>query len=308
MHNTDIHYAIYEYLMPQFSDLNLLPALHLLLQERNVSRAAMHIGLSQSAMSRVLAKLREQFSDELLVRTGMEYQLTPKARQLIQQLNRLMPELQQLHQHQIFCPEKAEQTVTISGTDLDVLLLSQHIHAIQAQAPNLVLSFKQTKLEIIDTLLNGDLDFAITVADDQRSGLHRSLLWQQSFAVVVDANNPLSDENFTLSDYLAHKHGMFQYSKSSPSLVDVALAQLNKKRHITLRLSNFGQIPALLIGSQLMFTVPVKFAHYLAEHYALKVLPLPIDVIHFSIYLYWHHRLHKSPLHQWVKDRLVRQY
>ena len=153
-------------------DLNLLPALHVLLQQRNVTRAAMQVGLSQSAMSRVLAKLRDQFNDELLVRIGIEYQLTPKAVLLNQQLNRLMPELQELHHQQQFCPENAQQTVTIAGTDMDVVLLSSGIHAIQDQAPNLVLSFKPTNYQAIDSLLDGGLDFAVLTGNEERSGLH----------------------------------------------------------------------------------------------------------------------------------------
>lgn len=288
-------------------DLNLLPALHVLLQQRNVSRAAMQVGLSQSAMSRVLARLRDQFNDELLVRSGIEYQLTPKALQLNQQLNLLMPQLQQLHHHQQFCPENAQQTVTIAGTDMDVVLLSQSIHTIVAQAPDLVLSFKSANYQVIDSLLSGELDFAIFTGNEERSGLHRTLLWQHSFAVVVDAASPLSADNFTLTDYLAHKHGTFQFSKPGQSMIDTALAQIGKKRNITLRLPTFIQIPALITGSQLMFTVPVKFADYLAEHFSVKVLPLPIEVASFSLYLYWHQRLHKSPLHQWVKQSLIAQ-
>ncbi|WP_448547485.1 LysR family transcriptional regulator [Thalassotalea fusca] len=291
--------------MGQLSDLNLLPALHILLQERHISRAAQRAGLSQPAMSRVLGKLRQQFHDDLLVRTGTEYQLTPKASHLKQQLNSLIPELEQLHQSEAFSPCSSDKMVRIAGTDMDVLMLTDNIHRIQTQAPKLSLSFKQTNMQITDQVLNGDLDFAITAANDDRAGLHRIVLWRQAYAVVVDKNSPLSADNFTLDDYLAHRHGAYNLSDVHRGPVDFALAQLNCQRKITLRLPTFIQIPALLAKSDLMFSVPDKFAEYLAKHHSVKILPLPFDVQPFNIYLYWHHRLHNSQLHKWLRDALI---
>ena len=291
--------------MSQLSDLNLLPALHILLQERHISRAAQRAGLSQPAMSRVLGKLRQQFHDDLLVRTGTEYQLTSKASHLKQQLNSLIPELEQLHQTEEFSPCSSDKMVRVAGTDMDVLMLTDNIHRIQTQAPKLSLSFKQTSLQITDQVINGDLDFAITAANDDRAGLHRTVLWRQAYAVVVDKDCPLNPDTFTLEDYLAHRHGAYNLSDVHRGPVDFALAQINCHRKITLRLPTFIQIPALLANSDLMFSVPEKFAQYLAKHHSVKILPLPFKVTPFNIYLYWHHRLHNSRLHQWLRQELM---
>lgn len=286
-------------------DLNLLPALNALLKERNVTRAANQIGLSQPAMSRVLAKLREQFEDQLLVRVGIVFQLTPKAISLLQKLNKLIPELQQLQYQDDFCPHQIAQTINIAGTDMDIVLLAKNINTLQNQAPNLAIAFKQSHFHILDSLLQGDIDFAITTQNDERSGLHRRLLWQQSYVVIVSSESIFSASTFSLDDYLAQKHGSYHLSASHDELangmVDTALAGLGKQREVTLRLPNFTQIPAFIKNSKMMFTVPKYFAENLAQYNPIKILPLPFAVPLFNIYLYWHSRLHKDPLHQWLR-------
>ncbi|GAB3024624.1 LysR family transcriptional regulator [Bowmanella dokdonensis] len=287
-------------------DLNLLPALQALLRERHVSRAAQSVHLSQSAMSRVLARLREQFDDDLLVRAGGDYQLTPKAIQLQRQLNELLPALQQLGNAQQFEPATASQSIRIASTDMDVLLLADNIRHIQRQAPNLPLSFRQQSLQSLDALLAGELDFVIIPLDDNRAGLHRSLLNTETFVAVVDGDSELNEQNLDLDTYLAHKHGVFNVADNVVARVDSALQRAGCSREVTLRLPTFSQIPPLLKGSPLIFTLPRSFALYLSALHNIKILPLPFDIPAMKVYLYWHHRLHRSPLHQWLRKQLSR--
>ncbi|GAA0371130.1 LysR family transcriptional regulator [Bowmanella denitrificans] len=286
-------------------DLNLLPALHSLLRERHVSRAAQQCHLSQSAMSRILAKLRQQFGDELLVRAGNDYQLTPKAIEIEQQLNELLPAIQQLGRASFFSPTTATQTVRIASTDMDVLLLADQIQHIQIEAPNLVLSFSQKGPAFFDQLIAGDLDFAMTPMDTSRSGLHRQLIRSDGFVAVLEQSSSLTENSLDLDTYLAHRHGVFNVTESLVGRVDSALASIGKARNVTLRLPTFSQIPPLLKGSPLIFTLPESFAHYLASRYPIKILPLPFYIEPMNAYLYWHHRLHQSTLHRWLRDRLL---
>ncbi len=256
-------------------------------------------------MSRILAKLRQQFGDELLVRAGNDYQLTPKAIEIEQQLNELLPAIQQLGRARGFSPSTASQTIRIASTDMDVLLLADRIQHIQIQAPNLVLSFNPQSPDFFDQLISGDLDFAMTPMDTSRSGLHRKLLRTDTFVAVVEENSQLTGANLDLATYLAHRHGVFNVAESLVGRVDSALASIGKARNVTLRLPTFSQIPPLLKGSPLIFTLPESFARYLASRYPIKILPLPFYIEQMKVYLYWHHRLHQSSLHQWLRDRLL---
>lgn len=286
-------------------DLNLLPALNALLREKHVSRAAQKCNLSQSAMSRILAKLRSQFNDDLLVRAGNDYLLTPKAMEIELQLNELLPAIKQLGRSQGFSAASATQTIRISSTDMDVLLLADNIREMQMQAPNLVLSFRQQSVDSCERLISAELDFAITPLDNSRSGLHRQVLRTDTFVAVVEENSRLNSQNFDLVTYLSHKHGVFNVAENLIGRVDSALANIRQARNVTLRLPTFSQIPPLLKGSPLIFTLPESFAQYLATRYPIKILPLPFNIEPMKVYLYWHHRLHHSALHQWVREALL---
>jgi len=114
-------------------DLNLLPALRRLLMEKNISRAAELMGQSQPAMSRVFAKLKKQFDDPLMVRTGNQYQLTPKAQKLLQQLNQLMPQVENLWMSSELELKNIEQKVVFAGTDMDIIFVSGALQDIHRQ-------------------------------------------------------------------------------------------------------------------------------------------------------------------------------
>ncbi len=99
-------------------DLNLLPPLAALLEEQHVTRAAGRSGLSQPAMSRALARLRQVLDDQLLVRHGTGYVLTPRAERIQRQLAGLIPRLETLFAAEVFDPATAEENYRIGGGEL----------------------------------------------------------------------------------------------------------------------------------------------------------------------------------------------
>ncbi len=286
-------------------DLNLLPALQVLLQELNVSRAAEKLDVSQPAMSRILTRLREQFDDPLLVRTGNQYQRTVFAERLLQNLNQVMPELAQLSQKQSFDPASVDQTVIISGTDMDIVYLSRGVRRIQKLAPNLELAIRTSHPRVLDDLVEGRIDLALTAFENDRSGLYRKLMSEENFVAIVDNRSPLTSKNLTLKRYLDHRHGKFSFAEPTLGRIDAALEAMGKRRQVTLQLPTFSQIPPFLKESELIFSVPKSFADYLEQHFPVKQLPLPFKVQTICIYLYWHQRQHNNPLHRWVRQQLL---
>jgi DNA-binding transcriptional LysR family regulator len=291
--------------IPNQYEMSLLPALHILLTERHVTKAAARMNLTQSAMSRVLAKLRIQFDDVLLVRTGNEYQLTPKAQALLPNLNQLLPEMAQLWQPIEFSPETVDQTITLSGTDMDIVLLRKGIRKLQEQADKLKLTITTSTTKTLDQVLAGEIDIGVSASDDERSGIHRKLLLEDKFVAVVDGKSHLSQDDFDLECFLSLRHGVFSIDTHKRVRVDAALANIGKQRQVVLHLPTFAQIPALVIDSDLVFCLPESFAIFLAKNYTIKLLHLPFDVDPINIYLYWHERQHNSELHRWVRNTLI---
>ncbi len=287
------------------SDLNLLKHLHALLHEKNVSRAAQTMSITQSAMSRSFAKLKKELNDPLMVRVNNQYTLTEKAIALKAELDQLTPQLNQFGRSIPLDLSQVDKELHIAGTDLDVLYVEKGIKQIQQQAPNLRLSIRNNHLKMIDDLITGEIDFLMTAVDDQRSGLYRRLVATDEFVAVTGKSSRLNAKNFSLESYLNHRHGMFSFAEQSRARVDAALEKIAKQRQVTLSLPSFSQIAPFLENGQLIFSVPRRFANHLNQSMDIKILPLPFQVEPLTIYLYWHERNLTSQLHQWVKDCLI---
>ncbi len=287
------------------TDFNLLKHLHALLSERNVSRAAEKMAMTQSAMSRSFAKLKGELQDPLMVRVNNQYTLTERATNLKIQLDQLMPQLNQFGVPENFDLASIEREVHIAGTDLDILYVEKGIKQIQQMAPNLRLSIRSNSLRMIDELITGEIDFLMTAVEDQRSGLYRRTVAKDDYVAVTGKNNQFTADNFNLDSYLQHRHGMFSFAEKSRVKVDDALAKIGKKRQVTLSLPSFSQIPPFLEDGKLVFSVPSGFAKHLEQHLPIKILPLPFKVKPLQIYLYWHERHQSSQLHQWLKNCLL---
>ncbi|MGX5172545.1 LysR family transcriptional regulator [Aliikangiella sp. IMCC44653] len=288
-------------------DLNLLPALKVLLTQKNVSRAADMMQLSQPAMSRIFSRLKQEFDDPLMVRAGNQYQLTPRAQILLSQLTQLLPEIESLWLNDEVTLEEAEQTIVLAGTDMDVVYVSDRINQIQLAAPKLNFAIRSTTPRSLDSLISGEIDLVLTAFNDSRAGLYRQLLTQEEFVVVAGKDCVLSADSLDLETYLKQRHGKFSFEEPTRGRVDAALEQLGKQRLISLSLPTFLQIPQFLADSSLLFSVPRSFANYLATHFAIKILPLPFATRHLEIYLYWHERQHQHRLNRWIRQRLLKQ-
>jgi len=287
------------------TDLNLLPLLKALLIEKNISRAARKMGLSQPAMSRAFSKLKLDFDDPLMVRTANQYQLTPRAQILLQQLNQLLPQLDNLWHSDDILPEQIDQTFVVSGTDMDIIFISKQMNRLQQLAPKLHLAVRTSSPRVIDEVLNANVDLALTAFEDQRAGLYRKQVAEESFVVVAGEKCAVKKNQLDLDTYLAMRHGKFSFAEKTRGRVDSALEQLGLTRNVVLSLPTFLQIPSFLTDPQLLFSVPQSFADYLASHFNVKVLPLPFETKPLSIYLYWHERQHTNKTHRWLREQLL---
>ncbi len=286
-------------------DLNLLPSLQALLQEKNVSRAADRIGITQSAMSRSLARLRHELDDPLMVRVNNQYHLTNRAEKLLLKLNQLLPDMIEFWRAEDFDLTTTKQNIHLAGTDMDTVFVRQRIRRIQKLAPDLRLSIRSNSPKMVDDLLSGEIDLLFTAIEDERAGLYRKPVTSDSYVAVVRKNSPLTEESLDLKNYLQHRHGMFSFVEPTRMKVDDALAAKGLKRNITLSLPTFSQIPPFLADSDLIFSLPKSFAEYLSEYFPIKLLPLPFKVKPLTIYLYWHQRKNASKLHRWVREQLL---
>jgi DNA-binding transcriptional LysR family regulator len=288
-------------------DLNLLLVLRALLAERHVTRAAARVGLSQSATSHALARLRELYGDQLLVRRGRALLLTPRAERLLPLLERGLGDLQEAVEGEpSFEPRSARRSFTVGMADYgQAVLLGPLLRALDGQAPGIELScvaFPNAE----ELAAAGDIDLA--VAGSGRpflAKLPQLPLLEDEFVCVVRRDHPQAKSKLTLERYLSLGHVVVAPSGTAGSLVDSVLGERGHQRRIALRVSSFLAAPVVVSQTDHVSTMPKRLALQLASRFRLRVLPPPIALPHFQLSLIWHPRFEHDPAHRFLRQLAV---
>lgn len=199
-------------------DLNLLPSLQALLELRNVSRAAERMHLSQSAMSASLGRLRRHFNDELLVRAGRGYELTPFAQALAPRVDLAMAQVQDaLQLHADFDPASSDRTFVIAASDYVTGVLLRHVRArIADEAPGIRVDIVPTARPILrgGSQAFGQIDLIIGPMGFDLPGASRSL-FVDDFVVITDPGHALlTRDRLTVADIAAAPSAVGEFGGS----------------------------------------------------------------------------------------------
>ncbi len=285
-------------------DANLVLALHVLLHERSVSRAAARMGLGQPAMSHALKRLRERFDDPLLVRgDGRLMQLTPRAVELA--------DLAQLGAEAIervfaapapFDPATCTRRFRVATSDAtNVNLLPERLARLAREAPLVDLELPVSGPSVAVALEEGRLDLGIGRWDLAPLDLRRRTLHRDRLVTVVRAEHPRVGDELDLATYLALPHVLVAPRGSPRGVVDDALGQLGHQRRIAVVMQSFVAAMFVASTSDLLVTLPLRVALKLQRQLSLRLLtpPLPLPVI--ELHLVWHERDHYDPAHRWLR-------
>jgi LysR family transcriptional regulator, nod-box dependent transcriptional activator len=290
-------------------DLNLLVVLDALLSERNVSRAGQRIGLSQSAMSAALARLREVFHDPLLVRVGRDLALTRYAEELTVPVRETLARIEQtLLQRPVFDPKTDARTFSISASDYACLVLLTHlVRATAVEAPNVTLHLLPRSREPARVLQTGSVDLVIEPSElFGETEFPSSALLADRWLCAVDARNPhvkknsISRKAFLELPHLVYGIGMDRQL----NLADQHLAELGVQRRIDVTVESFLLVPFLIQGTQLVSLVLERAAKRLAQAAHIRVLGPPFELPDIHERMYWHPRHTTDSGHRWLRERL----
>lgn len=285
-------------------DLNLLLVLRALLSERHVTRASARVGLSQSATSHALSRLRDLFGDQLLVRRGRALVLTPRAERLLPLLERGLSDLQEAVQGEpSFDPRSARRSFSLGMADYgQAVILGPLLRALEGQAPGIELSSVGFP-NVEELAANGDIDLAVAASGRLfLNNLPQLPLFEDEFVCVVRREHPLAKSKLTLERYLASRHVVVAPSGTAGSLVDSVLAESGHERRIALRVSSFLAAPIVVSQTDYVSTMPKRLALQLASRFRLHVLPPPLKLPRFGLLLIWHPRFEHDPAHRWLRQ------
>src|SRR6478735_604328 len=285
-------------------DLNLLHALHALLEERHVTRAAKRCFLSQPAMSRALERLRETLGDPLLVRTGRAYERTVRGERVLRELESIMRRLETMVQGEEFSPARSQEHFRVAMTDHgSTILLPVLLQRVRKAAPDARLEVSAWNTKAYEDVVAGRIDVALS-AEAVPPTLEYELIFNLDFVCLVGSAQPVRTRRFTLKQYLQLPHAVVETLDGQQTMVDRPLAQLGLKRRVALRLPFF--LPAIfaIAKTDLILTVPRRLAKITGALAGLRIVEPPRTIKAFPYFMAWHSRLSTEPAHAWFRDQL----
>jgi len=285
-------------------DLNLLVALDALLRERHVTRAAERIGLSQPAMSNALARLRQLFNDELLVRSATGMQLTPRGEELGRSIQPLLRQITRVFDTDAgFDANRSRRTFTIRLSDLlELLLLPPLLQLLKTEGPSLGLDVVHLPPEMtVDALEKDDVDLAVSMGLEHSNAIRSEPLFVDRMVCVMRRSHPLARRELTLESFLAQRHLRVAMSPTDLRFVDDVLAQRKLERQVALNVPHWLIVPHILACTNLVSVMSARYAAAIAGR-TLVFRELPFASEPFEWRLYWHRRHERNQPNAWLRD------
>jgi DNA-binding transcriptional LysR family regulator len=288
-------------------DLNLLYVLEALLLECHVTRAAQRVHMSQPAVSRALARLREVFGDELLVRAGHQMRLTAKAELLLLPVQRVLGDVRDLVLPKKFDPAQASGVVRLAAPDIITYMLGPPLlRRLQRDAPGVDLEIVQWSSDWREQLASGDVDLTFGQAGGSEPGIYSSVLVRNEWATVLRKGHPALRKKWTMETFLSLRHLMIGFTSQGGGHVDAALAGLGRQRRVGLRMPYVVLSPMIVAESDLVLTTARWLADRLASQVGLVIRePLPeLGLAAVDLPMVWHERGHGDPKQRWLRSVL----
>ena len=299
-------------------DLNLLTYLDVLLRERNVTRAASQLGISQPAMSNSLRRLRVMFDDPLLVRTSEGMTPTERANQLKPVIRSVLSTVDKAVQpRKSFDPAASERVFRIMASDYaESTLLRPILHRLRKEAPGVSLDIMTPSDVSFLDVEQGKVDMAINRFDEIPASFHQQKIWSDSFACLFSIDNPIQHD-FNLDSYLQAHHiwvsktgmgvgvGMDPDDVQHLGWVDEALARMKKKRRISVFTRHYQAAMLLAEEKDLIVTIPARAARMQKDNTRLVIRQPPFRIPTIDLKMAWSPLLHHNPDHQWMRRLIV---
>lgn len=284
-------------------DGRLLELLVAVFEEGSITRAAARLGVTQSAVSHLLDKLRAITGDALFVKSGRGIVATARAEVLAVQAREVLDQLRRLATHEAFDPATLQARFTIAANDLQRdLLLPGLLQRLRAQAPGVSLQVMPSDVPSAEMLREQHCQLVISPRPPEGSDILQKRLFTDRYAVYYDPAVRAAPRD--LADYLASDHVSVLYHRPRRTLdVDDFLLAQGHLRRIVATVPGFAGLPPFLRGSTWLATAPTLLRCELLRGFALASVPTPTPEL--PMYMVWHQRHQADPVHQWLRGALA---
>jgi DNA-binding transcriptional LysR family regulator len=296
---------------PSSIDLNLLSVFQEVYRERQISGAARRLGLTQSAVSNALARLRRATSDELFVRTAEGMQPTPYAERMAEPVAAALGQLEQaLVPEQPFDPARSRRRFTVAMTDVGELYFMPQLTAACARlAPGVdIASQRAGQLDLRAELEAGRVDLAIGAFEDAPASLYQRRLFRQSHVCMFRRDHPLGEGELTLERLAAARHLLVTAMESPYDRINEALAKAGVVMGSATSVPHFAAVPYILSSTELVATVPQKLAERASAPFDLHYVPSPLALAPLQTNVFWHRRYNQDEGSRWLRALIVEMF
>jgi len=285
-------------------DIQLLIAFDALMIDPHVTRAARTIGVSQPAMSHILARLRELFDDPLLARTTHGMAPTKRALELIEPVHNALRQIRKvLNTHTAFNPAQSRDSFKIRMGDVnESLILPRILNALEKEAPHI--SLRVTHMPTAETLkaLDSDeIDFAISTGISHPKSVRATELLNDEMICLMRKGHPAARQPLTLKALLSLRH-----IKIAQSIFDESLAKQQLTREIVLDIPQWLAAPFIVESTDFVAVVSRRMANLFNVRGQFELRPILAGRPTFKWCMYWHRRYDQHPAQKWMRTLIVR--
>ncbi len=284
-------------------DTNLLVALHALLQEASVTRAAQRLGIGQPAMSRLLARLRDHFKDPLLVQHGRKFALSPVAQLLVPPVTKAISAMTDVFE--AATGEVTSRVYVLACADLFGAAVVPALFQQMAHARDVALEVRAIPSRSTEQILDDGVDVVLGAFEDVPPTLSQRSLFSDPFVCVVRADHPLVHDGALSRDaYLELSHvDVLPAPNARPGLrIERALGADAERRRVALRVPYFWLAARVVAESDLALTMTQSFARELQRSAALKTVTAPLALAPLTFSLVWRRARDLDRMHAWFRE------
>jgi DNA-binding transcriptional LysR family regulator len=284
-------------------DIRLLAVLNELRRTGSVSHAAQNLGLSQSAVSMSLARLRRHFNDPLFVRTSKGMESTPYAETLSVELKQAAEQLEAvLGRRLTFDPKTSDRMFHLVTADLSqITILPRLAKRLADIAPSVRIDLQFLTADLPRLLESGQADLAIAKIPQMGAGFCQQRFFASRFQCAVRKGHPRVKGPLTREQFQKERHiSVTTYGIAYESL-ERSLRAIKIGRSIKMRLPSFFGIGEIIAATDYLAVVPGWFSQILSENPRIRIYPLPFSIPGYEVTLNWHERYTKDPGHQWLR-------
>lgn len=292
----------------QAVDTHLVVALHALLSERSVTRAARRVGITQPSMSHALSRLRTLFDDPLLVQFGRQMSLSARARELLPKARVAVEHLAAVFgPRERFEPDVSTRSFRLVATDnLELLLFPTLARTLAAQAPSVTLRCRNIPSDWAEKLRHGEIDVKLGRGGSVPDGCRATLLARETLVCVMRRGHPASRKPLTSARYAALSHLVIAPHGGERTKLDNVLAEQGLERHVAMTLSHFLVAPFIVADSDLILTVSARVAKVFSRKLGLVTRPCPVAPATYDLTMVWPASAEFDAGHVWLRSAIER--